>query len=94
MRITGAEEITAYIGAHPESKASLLRWKDVVRPLIWKNPTEVRGTFRSADFVKDKVVFNVGGNNYRVIAIVHYLAGVVAVRAVLRHSEYDKEKWK
>jgi mRNA interferase HigB len=50
--------------------------------------------FSSADGVKNLTVFNIGGNKYRLIALVDYKYQKVFVRAVMTHSEYDKEDWK
>jgi mRNA interferase HigB len=79
---------------HPDSVASLARWVIIVETASWKNPTEVRATFGSADFVGGKVVFNVGGNKYRLIAAISFEIRILSIEAVLTHSEYDKGKWK
>ena len=60
----------------------------------WKNTAHVRDSFRDADFVDNRVVFNVGGNKYRLIAAISFEAQLVVVEAVLTHKEYDKGKWK
>ena len=47
--------------------------------------------FPSADYVKNgRYVFNIGGNNYRVVTVVIFIGGVVNVRFVGTHAEYDK----
>ena len=51
-------------------------------------------TFRTADFVGPQTVFNIGGNKYRLIALVNYSLQTVLVRRVLTHAECDKEDWK
>lgn len=55
---------------------------------------ELRQIFPSADFVSNFTIFNVGGNNYRLITYVDYEYKIVFVRAVLTHAEYDKDNWK
>jgi mRNA interferase HigB len=50
--------------------------------------------FPSAHKVDDLIVFDIGGNKYRLIASVHFNRGKVYVRHVLTHSEYDRGKWK
>ena len=59
----------------------------------------MRAHFRDADTVKTAsgrsvVVFNIGGNNYRLICAIHYNTGIVFVLRFLTHAEYDKETWK
>ena len=55
---------------------------------------DVRRAFPHADQVDRRTVFNIGGNNYRLIARISYLTQQVFVLAILTHAEYDKEKWK
>ncbi|WP_414529831.1 type II toxin-antitoxin system HigB family toxin [Nodularia chucula] len=55
---------------------------------------ELRQTFSSADQVGNFTVFNIGGNNYRLITLVDYKFQKVFIRHVLTHAEYDKEDWK
>jgi len=55
----------------------------------FQNFNDLRQTFSSADLVGNFTVFNIGGNNYRLITYI-----IIFIRAVLTHSEYDKENWK
>jgi len=54
----------------------------------------LRHVFPPADQVGDLVVFNIGGNKYRLIASVHFNRQKVYVRRVLTHAEYDRGDWK
>ncbi|MGD9854863.1 MAG: type II toxin-antitoxin system HigB family toxin [Planctomycetaceae bacterium] len=54
----------------------------------------MRSTFPSADAFHRCVIFNVGGNKYRIVAAVHYNRRKVFLRSVLTHSEYDRGRWK
>jgi mRNA interferase HigB len=56
--------------------------------------TEVRKTFASADAVGKWTVFNIKGNEFRLIAEINYRSRRLYVRHVLTHAEYDREKWK
>ena len=58
------------------------------------NLSELRAIFPSADKVGDLIVFNIGGNKYRLIASIHFNRGKVYIRHVLTHTEYDKGGWK
>ena len=55
---------------------------------------ELRATFPSADSVDNLIVFNIGGNRYRLIAAVHFNREKVYIRYVLTHAEYDRGNWK
>ncbi|NJR74911.1 MAG: type II toxin-antitoxin system HigB family toxin [Scytonema sp. CRU_2_7] len=59
-----------------------------------QNFVELRQLFPSADQVSHLTVFNIGGNNYRLIALVDYKYQKVFIRHVLTHAEYNKEDWK
>lgn len=56
--------------------------------------SELHQAFPSADKVGKWIVFNIGGNKYRLVAVVHFNRGKVYVRHVLTHKEYDEGKWK
>jgi mRNA interferase HigB len=94
VTIVGSEKIARFQKKHPESAASLDRWIRIIDAASWKTPADVRATFANADFVGSKVVFNIGGNKYRLIASITFEIQIVAVETVLRHKEYDKGKWK
>jgi mRNA interferase HigB len=94
MRIISRKALKAYWDLHPESEEVLTDWHDKIRKIRPKSFAELRKTFPSADVVGDCVVFNVGGNNYRIIIHLDYRIQVAWIRFVLSHSDYDKERWK
>ena len=55
---------------------------------------ELKQTFACVDYVKPFVVFNIGGNKYRLIAMADYGAQILQVRCVLTHAEYDRRDWR
>jgi len=79
---------------HPESESALLNWYKVTKKAQWKNLVEVKTDFPHAELVGECIVFNVGGNNYRLVIKIKYRTKVVFVRYILTHAEYDKNKWK
>jgi mRNA interferase HigB len=56
----------------------------------WKNPAEVRGEFGRTDFVGKTAIFDLCGNNYRLIAKIDYRFGIVDIRFAGSHAEYDR----
>ena len=73
-----------------DAEQPLRSWVHIVRPAVWARPSDVKEVFRSADMVaNDRVVFNIGGNKYRLIAAVHYAGRRVYIRFIGTHSDYD-----
>jgi mRNA interferase HigB len=77
----------------------LNKWAAIVAGARWHNIIDVRRDFPSADGVRHSsglviTVFNVRGNEYRLLTHVEYAGGSVRVLDVLTHAEYDRDKWK
>jgi mRNA interferase HigB len=69
----------------------LRAWVSVVKAADWSKPTDIKEMFRSADILaNDRVVFNIGGNKYRLVAAVHYRGKRVYIRFVGTHAAYDR----
>lgn len=79
---------------YKQSKTALSAWHKNVRNAKWANFAEVKDTYNSVDKYENKIIFDVGGNKYRVIAVIDFKAHKVFIRAVLDHKEYDEGKWK
>jgi len=80
-----------YWEKHPDAQQPLQAWYFDVKHSRWKSPTEIKNIYRNASFLADnRVVFNIKGNKYRVVAAVQYDFGVVYIRFVGTHKEYDK----
>ena len=77
---------------HPEAESALRLWFTIVERASWTGPAEVRAVFGSADFLQDnRIVFDIRGNNYRLIAQVKYgPLFLVYIRFVGTHAEYDR----
>jgi mRNA interferase HigB len=75
---------------HPEAKPPLVSWYKVTQKVRWKNFADLKRTFNSADYVAPFVVFDVGGNNFRIVAKVEYRFGKVFIAHVFTHAEYDR----
>lgn len=79
---------------HADAKSPLNSWFKIVNKEMFESFNDIRKIFPSADQVKNFVVFNIGGNKYRLIAFIRYNLRRVYIRHILTHKEYDKEKWK
>ena len=99
MRIIKHSRLREYGDTHARARKSLENWCEVARKASWQNLAGVRKTFGSADETRVKshkavVIFNIGGNNYRLICAIHYDRQKVFVLRFLTHAEYDKNDWK
>lgn len=99
MRIISRKRLRSFWKTNTDSEEPLNRWYEVARKARWTNLAEVRNDFPSADSLKlsnGKVVtiFNIGGNNFRLIAAIHFNVRKVYVLRILTHPEYDKGRWK
>lgn len=79
---------------HPEAKTPLLAWHKLVEHATWGNFADVRRDYASADAVAGFVVFNIGGNKYRLVVRIVYKTGKIYVHRVMTHKEYDRGDWK
>jgi mRNA interferase HigB len=79
---------------HARSGPSLETWYQITLEARWRNFDDVRKTFRSADIYGDCVIFDIAGNNYRLIALICYDLEQVNIETVLTRAEYDRDKWK
>jgi len=94
MHVISRKALWQFIRSHPESKTPLNAWFRIMSRHNFKSFNTLLRLFPSADMVGNLVVFNIGGNKYRLIAAIHFNRGKVYIRDVLTHAEYDKERWK
>jgi mRNA interferase HigB len=94
MYIISRKALKQFWEKYPDSQSALSRWYKIVEKMEFSNFNELRQTFPSADSVGDLIVFNIGGNKYRLIASIHFNRNKVYIRHVLTHPEYDKGAWK
>ena len=93
MRLAGREKLDGFMRKHARARKPLETWISMVEREIWKQPQDTKDMYRSADFLSgNRVVFNIGGNNFRLVVIVRYTATLVLIDRIGTHSEYDK--WK
>jgi len=91
MRLISRKHLKDFCERHPDAKAPLDAWYHEVKRANWKNFADIRLKYRSADVVAgNRVIFNIGGNKYRLVVKVAYKVGVVYVKFVGTHEEYDK----
>ena len=94
MHILSLSRLREFWARHPDAEASLRSWYRVVKQARWQRFTDVRAHYGSVDQVGKFTVFNIAGNKYRLITVIHFNTGRVYVRRVLTHAEYDRGTWK
>jgi mRNA interferase HigB len=97
MIVIGAEVVERYLGARASHKgiraarSQFVAWLGIVARAEWRGPEDVKSSYPKASILKaGRVVFNIKGNDFRLIARVQYQAGVLAIRFFGTHAEYDK----
>jgi mRNA interferase HigB len=90
MRIIARKALREFWMSNPAAEDPLLAWFREVEKEDWSNPAQVKEKYRSASFVGDRVVFNIKGNDYRLVVKINYPHRVVYVRFVGTHKDYDE----
>lgn len=74
-----------------DAKGPLEAWHYEVRRAHWESPADIKEKFASASILKgSRVVFNIGGNKYRLVTKINYSTKVVFIRFIGTHAEYDQ----
>lgn len=90
MHIIAKRTLRVFWEQVPAAKAPLEAWFALVTKAAWTNPAQVRETFNTADFVADsRVIFDIGGNKFRLVARIAYKHQRVMIKFVGTHKEYD-----
>jgi len=91
MRIIAKSTLRAFWQRHPDAEEALLAWYRETEKADWESPARVKEKYRSASFVEGNlVVFNMKGNDYRLVVKINYRYRVVYVRFVGTHADYDR----
>lgn len=94
MRIIAESRLKRLAENHGDCMEQVAAWVQTVRAARWHNLAEVRMTYPHADVVDSFTVFNIKGNDYRLIVGIDYRGGRVYIKYLLTHAEYDKGRWK
>ena len=90
MRIISKRTLRAFWERHTDAKELLLAWYREVAKEDWDAPARVKQRYRSASIVGgNRVVFNIKGNDYRLVVKINYPARIVYIRFLGTHAEYD-----
>ncbi len=90
MRVIAVATLRAFWKSHPDAEQGLKAWYQEATNAAWTQPADVKAQFRNASVLKNRrVVFNIKGNDYRLVVAVAYKLQVVYVKFVGTHAEYD-----
>lgn len=90
MRIIAVSQLKAFWEQYPDAEQPLLAWVDEARKAEWSNPAQIKDQYLNASILKSrKVVFNIKGNEYRLVVAVAYRFGALYIEFVGTHQQYD-----
>jgi mRNA interferase HigB len=94
VRVPSRRRLREFWEKHPDCQPALDAWHKRAEKADWRTFADLRGDYATADLVAPFVVINIGGNKYRLILEIFFESGVILVRHVLTHREYDLGQWK
>jgi len=90
VRIISRKTLREFWEKHPDAAQSLQAWYHDVKHANWKSPADIKAVYRNASFLAhNRVVFNIKGNKYRLVTAVQYDFGIVFIRFIGMHKDYD-----
>jgi mRNA interferase HigB len=91
VRVIAKKILRDFWEVHEDAEEQLLSWYQEASKAIWRNPNELKKHYPSASILIDnRVVFNIKGNHYRLVAKINYHYQMIWIRFVGSHAEYDK----
>ncbi|NWF57845.1 MAG: type II toxin-antitoxin system HigB family toxin [Fischerella sp.] len=94
MHVISRKALREFSDIHADAEIPLNVWYRIAKSATWKNIMDVKEVRPDADFVDGYTVFNIKGNNYRLITEINYKSQTIFIRHVFTHTEYDEGKWK
>ncbi|HHQ6628029.1 type II toxin-antitoxin system HigB family toxin [Serratia sp. T13T92] len=90
MKIISVKTLKDFWDEYPDAEQPLKAWVDEAVKANWRTPAEIKEQYRSASILKNRrVVFNIKGNDYRLIVAIAYQRGWMFVKFIGTHREYD-----
>lgn len=90
MRIIALSQLREFWKKHPQAELPIRAWHAEASRADWKNPADIKLAYRNASFLpNNRAIFNIKGNDYRLVAV-HYNRGMMFIRFIGTHAEYDR----
>ncbi len=91
MRIIAHRTIVKYWTVHADSRIALENWYQITKSANWNNLQDIKIKFNSVDYVgNQRYVFNIKGNNYRLVVKILFVQKIIYIRFIGTHEEYEK----
>ena len=91
MKVIAVGTLRVFWERHPDAEQPLKAWYDEAKHAVWRTPQDIRQRYASASFVgHNRVVFNIKGNDYRLIVAVAYRFQAIYIKFIGTHTEYDR----
>jgi mRNA interferase HigB len=91
MILNGRDLLAAFAKRHKRSRKAIAAWVAEVEQAAWKTSHDVKNRYPSADPIgANRMVFDLKGNDFRLVVVIQYVAGVVVIRFIGTHAEYDR----
>ncbi len=91
MRVIAIKALKEFWKKHPDLEQQLKSWYYETKKATWQKPEDITMVYGTASVLKNnRIVFNIKGNSYRLITAVNYNFGIVYIRFIGTHQEYDK----
>ncbi|TXK18384.1 type II toxin-antitoxin system HigB family toxin [Pontibacter qinzhouensis] len=91
MRVIAKRTLRDFWEKHADSEQQLKAWYNEAEQSTWKSPNDIKKDYPSASILEDnRMVFNIKGNNYRLIVRINYKYGIMWIRFIGTHADYDK----
>jgi mRNA interferase HigB len=89
MHVISVRPLREFWQKYSQAETPLRAWYKNASRAAWKKFEDVKATYSTADRVAQFTIFDIGGNKWRLISVIHYNVGIVYVRHVFTHPEYD-----
>jgi mRNA interferase HigB len=92
MKVFGKDKLNEFTKKHKDAQTQIEAWHAEALNSEWETPQDIKDRYSAASFVQNKVVFNIKGNNYRLVVDLDYDERIVVVLFAGTHAEYDDIK--
>lgn len=94
MFVVSHRAIRLFCDRYPDAETPLDRWYRVAKRAEWTSFADGKQSFSTADWVAPHIIFDFGGHKFRLVAEINFRKGVLFIRDIMTHKEYEKGAWK